>query len=60
MAGGEDPSVVAVVVADAAESERPRLRYPVGKGAGALAKLRSFLPERVFDRSLRKRFRVEA
>ncbi len=60
VAGGEDPSVVAVVVADAAESERPRLRYPVGKGAGALAKLRSFLPERVFDRSLCKRFRVEA
>jgi NAD(P)-dependent dehydrogenase (short-subunit alcohol dehydrogenase family) len=59
VAAGEDPSVVAAAVADAAEAARPRLRYPVGKGAGALAKFRSLLPERVFDRGLRKRFHVE-
>ena len=59
VAGGEDPAGVAAAVADAAAAPRPRLRYPVGKGAGALAKLRSLMPERVFDRGFRKRFHVE-
>jgi NAD(P)-dependent dehydrogenase (short-subunit alcohol dehydrogenase family) len=58
--GGEDPSLVAKVIADAVESPTPRLRYPVGKGAGTLSRLRALLPERVFDRGLRKRFHVEA
>jgi NAD(P)-dependent dehydrogenase (short-subunit alcohol dehydrogenase family) len=60
VAGGEDPSIVATAIADAADAARPRLRYPVGKGAGALARLRSFLPERLFDRGIHKRFHVEA
>jgi NAD(P)-dependent dehydrogenase (short-subunit alcohol dehydrogenase family) len=60
LAGGEDPSVVGGAIADAAEEVRPRLRYRVGRGASTLAKLRTFLPERIFDRSLHKRFHVEA
>ena len=52
--------VVAGVIADAVEDPRPRLRYPVGKGAGLLARLRAFLPARMFDRSLRAQFHVEA
>jgi NAD(P)-dependent dehydrogenase (short-subunit alcohol dehydrogenase family) len=60
VAAGEDPSVVAAAVADAVTDERPRLRYRVGKGADLLARLRTFLPERMFDRGLRKQFHVEA
>jgi len=59
VASGDDPSLVATVIAQAVADERPRLRYPVGKGAGTLAKLRSFLPARMFDRSFRKQFQLE-
>jgi NAD(P)-dependent dehydrogenase (short-subunit alcohol dehydrogenase family) len=60
VASGGDPSVVAAVIAEALADEHPRVRYPVGKGAGTLAKLRSFLPARMFDRSFRKQFHLEA
>ena len=59
VASGGDPSVVAAAIAEALADEHPRVRYPVGKGAGMLAKLRSFLPARVFDRSFRKQFHLE-
>ena len=59
VASGGDPSLVATVIAEALTDERPRVRYPVGKGAGMLAKLRSFLPARMFDRSFRKQFQLE-
>jgi short-subunit dehydrogenase len=60
VAGGEDPSIVATAIADAIGDDHPRLRYPVGKRAGMLATLRAYLPARMFDRSLRKQFHVEA
>jgi NAD(P)-dependent dehydrogenase (short-subunit alcohol dehydrogenase family) len=60
VAGGEDPAIVATVIADALADEQPRLRYPVGRRAGMLARMRAFLPARVFDRGLRKQFHVEA
>jgi NAD(P)-dependent dehydrogenase (short-subunit alcohol dehydrogenase family) len=60
VAAGGDPSIVAEVIAGAVGDAHPRLRYPVGKGAGRLAKLRSFLPARMFDRGFRKQFRLEA
>ena len=60
VASGGDPSIVAAVIAEALAAEHPRVRYPVGKGAGMLAKLRSFLPARTFDRSFRKQFHLEA
>jgi NAD(P)-dependent dehydrogenase (short-subunit alcohol dehydrogenase family) len=59
VASGGDPSTVAAVIAGALADEHPRVRYPVGKGAGKLAKLRSFLPARMFDRGFRKQFRLE-
>jgi hypothetical protein len=55
----EDPRRVAEAVRKAAEAERPRLRYPVGKGAAMLARLRSLMPSGLFDRSLRKEFHVD-
>jgi NAD(P)-dependent dehydrogenase (short-subunit alcohol dehydrogenase family) len=60
VAAGDDPSLVAQAVAGAIQAPRPRLRYQVGKGASALARLRTFLPERVFDRGFRRRFHLEA
>jgi NAD(P)-dependent dehydrogenase (short-subunit alcohol dehydrogenase family) len=56
---GEDPALVARVVREALTTARPRLRYPVGKGSGALAKLRSWLPEAIFDRSLRREMHLD-
>jgi NAD(P)-dependent dehydrogenase (short-subunit alcohol dehydrogenase family) len=57
---GDDPSLVAEAIAGALRARRPKLRYPVGKGAGMLAALRSFLPEAMFARGLRQQFRVDA
>jgi NAD(P)-dependent dehydrogenase (short-subunit alcohol dehydrogenase family) len=56
---GDDPELVAKVVQQAATAPRPRLRYPVGRGARTLAKLRSFLPSAIFDRSLRREFKLD-
>jgi NAD(P)-dependent dehydrogenase (short-subunit alcohol dehydrogenase family) len=60
LAAGDDPSLVAEAIASALRAERPKLRYPVGKGAGMLAALRSFFPASLFDREFRKEFRVDA
>ncbi len=57
---GDDPILVANAIADALRAPHPKLRYPVGKGAGMLARLRSLAPAAMFDRSLRKQFRVDA
>jgi short-subunit dehydrogenase len=51
---GDDPSLVARTVLSALAAKRPRLRYTVGRTAGMLTKLRTFLPAPLFDRSLRQ------
>lgn len=56
---GEDPALVARAVHEAITAPRPRLRYPVGKGSRTLAKLRDWLPESIFDRSLRKEMHLD-
>jgi NAD(P)-dependent dehydrogenase (short-subunit alcohol dehydrogenase family) len=56
---GGDPALVAETIAAAISARRPKLRYPVGKGAGMLAKLRSFVPAGRFDSALRKEFGLE-
>jgi NAD(P)-dependent dehydrogenase (short-subunit alcohol dehydrogenase family) len=56
---GGDPTHVADAIAAALETRRPKLRYPVGKGAGTLAALRSFVPAGLFDRSFRKELRLD-
>jgi len=57
---GDDPSLVAKKVADVLKAAHPRLRYPVGKGAAVLMKLRRFMPESLFDRSLRAAFHLDS
>src|SRR5205085_2910658 len=56
VSGGDDPKVVAAAVLEAATAAKPRLRYPVGKRAALLARLRRYLPASVFDGAFRKQF----
>ena len=52
------PNVVADVVVKAATDARPRRRYTAGKAAQQVSLLRRFAPAELFDRSLRKQFRL--
>jgi NAD(P)-dependent dehydrogenase (short-subunit alcohol dehydrogenase family) len=56
---GDDPLLVAKAVVAASTTPQPKLRYTVGKGAGTLAALRSLMPSRLFDRSLRSQFHLD-
>ncbi len=56
---GDDPTRVAKVVAAALKAEHPKLRYPIGRGARAVAGLRRILPAPVFDRSFRHEFGLD-
>ena len=56
---GGDPAIVARAITAALSARRPKLRYPVGKGSGTLATLRSFMPAALFDRSFRKEFQLD-
>jgi NAD(P)-dependent dehydrogenase (short-subunit alcohol dehydrogenase family) len=60
VSAGDDPTLVAKTIALAVTTDHPRLRYQVGKNAGTLARLRSFMPSGMFDRALRKSFHVDA
>ncbi|MCF5468540.1 oxidoreductase [Pseudomonas syringae] len=52
------PEVVAAVVLKAANDACPRHRYTAGKAARQISILRRFAPAGVFDKSLRKQFRL--
>ena len=54
------PDVVAAVVVKAATDARPRRRYTAGKAARQISILRRFAPAEIFDKSLRKQFRLPA
>ena len=54
------PDVVAAVVVKAATDARPRRRYTAGKAAKQISMLRRFVPTEMFDKSLRKQFRLPA
>jgi NAD(P)-dependent dehydrogenase (short-subunit alcohol dehydrogenase family) len=47
---GDDPAKVADKIAEALEGDGTR--YPVGKGAGTLGRLRPLLPDGLFDRAV--------
>lgn len=51
---GDDVSVVADRIVEAAGAQRPRRRYTAGRLAGRVALLRRFVPAEAFDKSLRK------
>lgn len=54
VAVGDDPQVVADAVVEAATAQTPKLRYPAGKQSRLVGLLRRLVPERFFDRSIRK------
>ena len=54
MRGGDDPAVVATVIAAAATDPKPKLRYLAGSTAGRIAALRRIVPARTFDKSIRR------
>jgi NAD(P)-dependent dehydrogenase (short-subunit alcohol dehydrogenase family) len=54
VAGGDDPSVVARVIVEAATTTKPRLRYTAGSVARRAALLRRFAPHVAFDRQIRR------
>ncbi len=55
---GSLPIVVAATIGQAATVRGPRTRYVVGRGARALTVARRLLPDRVFDRLMRRLFEV--
>lgn len=55
-----DPAAVGAAILDAAQAKAPRLRNPVGSDAIFLARMHRFLPDRLFDRMLRRYFRIDS
>jgi NAD(P)-dependent dehydrogenase (short-subunit alcohol dehydrogenase family) len=59
IAAGDEPSVVADMVLEAASAARPRLRYTAGGMAGRLRFLRRFAPAGVVDAGIRRTLQLE-
>ncbi|MBZ9978224.1 oxidoreductase, partial [Mesorhizobium sp. BR-1-1-10] len=60
MPKADRPEVVADVVVKAATASQPRRRYTAGKAARQVSLLRRFAPAGMFDKTLRKQFRLPA
>ncbi|QKD06312.1 oxidoreductase [Mesorhizobium loti] len=58
MPKADRPEIVADAVVKAATDARPRRRYTVGKAARQVSLLRRFAPAGLFDKTLRKQFRL--
>ena len=54
MRGGDDPALVAGVIATAATDSKPKRRYTAGSTAARVSVLRRVAPAWAFDRSVRK------
>lgn len=59
IAAGDEPSVVADMVLEAASAARPKVRYTAGGFAGRLRFLRSFAPAGVVDAGIRRTLQLE-
>jgi short-subunit dehydrogenase len=60
MKTADSPEIVAEGVVEAATTTSPRRRYTCGKVARQASVLRRFVPERMFDKSLRKQMGLPA
>jgi short-subunit dehydrogenase len=58
MKTADSPEVVAERLIEAVTAASPRRRYTCGKVARQVSTLRRFVPERMFDKSLRKQMRL--
>ncbi|RXZ67884.1 oxidoreductase [Agromyces albus] len=56
--GGDDPAVVAKVIVAAASDRNPKLRTTAGSTAASISALRRVLPARIFDRVVRRFYRM--
>jgi NAD(P)-dependent dehydrogenase (short-subunit alcohol dehydrogenase family) len=56
VANAPEPGAVADAIVMIVESEEPRLHNPVGGWARALPRMKAWMPERMFERGVRKRF----
>ena len=56
--GGDDPAVVAKVIVAAASDRNPKLRHTAGSTAASISALRRVLPARIFDRIVRRFYRM--
>jgi short-subunit dehydrogenase len=59
IASADAPEVVAKTILTAATDQKPKLRYTAGKTALMVSLLRRFLPEAMFDSSLRKQMGLD-
>ena len=57
MPNGAPPEEAARVIVDAITSERPRARYTVGRGTGAIVRLVRLLPDHLLDKLLARNLR---
>jgi hypothetical protein len=60
MKTADAPEVVVEGLIEAATAASPKRRYTCGKVARQVSVLRPFIPEGMFDRSLRKQMRLPA
>jgi len=56
---GADPGLVASLVLCIIENRSPRLRYPVGKDAKRLPRIKALVPEAAFEAGVRRNFRLD-
>ncbi|GAB3504720.1 hypothetical protein GCM10027521_60070 [Amycolatopsis cihanbeyliensis] len=55
---GEDPRKAAELIRRVAESGSPRGRYGAGRAAGWVPRLKTLLPQRLFEFALRRAYRL--
>jgi NAD(P)-dependent dehydrogenase (short-subunit alcohol dehydrogenase family) len=58
MPKADPPEIVAKIVLKAATDKHPRRRYTAGRAARQVSLLRRFAPAEMFDKALRKQFRL--
>jgi hypothetical protein len=58
MPKADPPEIVAKIVLKATTDKHPRRRYTAGRAARQVSLLRRFAPAEMFDKALRKQFRL--
>jgi len=60
MKKGPGPEVVAETLLEIVSSNNPRLRYLIGQQAKTVARLRRFLPARMYEQGVRRTFLLDS
>jgi len=60
LAHADDPRTVAERIVRVAETDAPALHHRVGKWANLLPRMKAWMPERMFENGVRKRFMSES